>query len=199
MLARAVYVLPTREAGPQNYKCKAIYIIFLKAPPLPPAPLATSWLLICRSEGSAGFQRFAGLKALENSVIRNIFPSRLDSFCFSNCQLGPVGLRSDLLIFRSLGGPFFEHFGVLGHYFHTILVTIGCKGSLRRDLECSGVEFHRFSLDLGSPIGDRSGSLFDILFDLNWPKSHLDRRHSFWWFLNWKSCDFWCPHLLKVQ
>ena len=52
----------------------------LKAPPLPPAPLAISWLLICRSEGSAGFQRFAGLKALENWVIRNIFPSRLDSF-----------------------------------------------------------------------------------------------------------------------
>ena len=171
----------------------------LKAPPLPPAPLATSWLLICRSEGSAGFQRFAGLKALENSVIRNIFPSRLDSFCFSNCQLVPVGSRSDLLIFRGLGGPFFEHFGVLGHYFNTILVTIGCKGSLRRDLECSRVEFHRFSMDLGSPIGDHSGSLFDILFDLKCPKSHLDRRHPLWWFLNWTPCDLWCPHLSKVR
>ena len=34
-----------------------------KASPLPPAPLATSWLLICRLDG---FERFVGLKSLEN-------------------------------------------------------------------------------------------------------------------------------------
>ena len=138
------------------------------------------------------------IESIGNCAIRNIFPSRFDWFCFSNCQLVSVGLRSDLLILRGLGGPFFEHFGVLGHHFNTILMTIGCKGSLRRDLECSRMEFGWFVMDLGSPIGGHSGSLFDILFDLKCPKSHLDRRHPLWWFLNWKSCDLWCPHLSKV-
>ena len=132
--------------------------------------------------------RLAGLKSLGNSAIAYICSSRFHLFCFT-----------DLSISWGLGGPFFQHFGVLGHYFNTILVTIGCKGSLRRDLEWSRVEFYRFSVDLGSPIGDHSGSLFDILSDLKCPKSHLDRRHSFWWFLNWTSCDFSCPHLWKVQ
>jgi len=35
---------------------------YLKASPLPPDPLASSRLVICKLEGFAGFERLAGLK-----------------------------------------------------------------------------------------------------------------------------------------
>ena len=53
-------------------------------------------------------------------------------------------------------------------------------------------------MDFGSPFGDHFGSLFDIFCHLKHQKTGLDCRHDFWWFLNGKSCDFWCPNLSKV-
>ena len=116
---------------------------------------------------------------MENSVIRNIFPSRLDSFCFSNCQLVPVGSRSDLLIFRGLERSFWGHFGVQRDHFGVTLALLWCKGAPRRTLGCPKVDFWRFGVDFGSPIGDTFGSLFDIFCDLRSQKVRLDCSDDF--------------------
>ena len=179
----------------QEYGCMFTFCIFTNVI----WGMCISHIYIYISEGSAPAAGPSGNQLTADLQIRRI--SRISKICriesigkFSNQkhlskQIGFVlfqqlSIGSSRFAFRFIDfsrswGTIFEHFGVLGHYFNTILVTIGCKGSLRRDLECSRVEFYRFSMDLGSPIGEHSGSLFDILSDLKCPKSHLDRGHSF--------------------
>ena len=93
-------------------------------------------------------------------------PNVLNDSDHQHSEQSIVGLHSDLLISRGLGGSFFKHFGVLGHHFNTTLMMVACKGSLKRDLECSRMEFDGFSIHLGSPIGDHSGSFFRVFSDL---------------------------------
>ena len=151
-----------------------------KASPLPPAPSATGWLLICRLDG---FERFAGLKSFKNAGIAYIFSSRFHLFCFT-----------DLLIFRGLGGPVFKHSGSWDTTFSLFGWSLGAKVHS----DGTRIDFQQFGVDFGFPIGDRSGSLFHIFSDLNSPKSHLDCSHVFCWFLHGNSGEFWCPNPSKV-
>ena len=154
----------------------------------------------CISEGSAPAAGPSGNQLTADLQIRRM--SRISKICriesvgkfsnekhlskqigfilFQQLSMGFSRFAFRFIVFLRSWGKKIQHFGILGHHFNTILVTIGCKGSLRRNLECSRVEFHRCSMDLGSAIGDYSGLLFDILSYLKCPKSHLDRRHSFW-------------------
>ena len=91
-----------------------------------------------------------------------------------------------------------RHVGVLGRQFGTILVIIGCKGALRRVLECPNIDFHRFLMIFRWPVGITLGSLFDNLCDLRHQKACLDCRHASWWFLIGKIDDVWCPNLSKT-
>ena len=79
--------------------------------------------------------------------------------------------------------PFWRHFDVLRHHFGTILVIVGCKGAFRRALECSNIDFYRFLMIFGRPVGVTLGSLFHNSCDLTHQKACLDCRHDSWWCL----------------
>ena len=96
--------------------------IIPKASPLPPAPLATSWLLICRLDG---FERFAGLKC------------RFHSFCFT-----------DLLIFRGLGRLFFKNSGSWDTTFSLFWWSLDASVHS----EGTRIDFQWFLMDFGSPL-----------------------------------------------
>ena len=83
------------------------------------------------------------------------------------------------MIFRGLERPFWGHFEVQRDHFGVTLAVIWCKGAPRRTLGCPKVDFLRFWVDFGCPIGDTFGSVFDILCDLRSQKVGLDRRHDF--------------------
>ena len=158
----------------------SLCIVYSKASPLPPAPSATGWLLICRLNG---FERFAGLTSLKNAGIAYIFSSRFQIFCFT-----------DSLIFRGLGGPVFKYSGSRNAAFSLFGWSLGAKVHS----DGTRIDFQQFGVDFGSPSGDRSGSLFHIFSDLNNPKSHLDCSHVFCWFLYGNSGEFWCPNPSRV-
>ena len=85
-----------------------------------------------------------------------------------------AGLHTHLLIFRGLETQFLEHFEDFG----ITLAVICCKGALRRTLGCPMVNFRRFLMDFGSPIGDTFDSPFVILCALRCQKVGLDCRRD---------------------
>ena len=162
------------------YICVYIYI-YPKASPLPPAPsgnqlavdLQTRWIWkICRIEIIGKFSNCIHLFKQISFMLFNRF-----------------------IDFRCLGGPFFKHSGSCDTTFSLIWWPLGA----RMHSDGTRIDFQWFLMDFGSPIGDHSGSLFHIFFDLSSPKSHLDCSHVFCWFLNGKSDEFWCPNPSKVH
>ena len=71
------------------------------------------------------------------------------------------------------------HLGVLGDHFGVILVIKWVTDAPRGTLNGPRVDFHRFFVDFGSPIGDPLGSLFCIFCDLRYQKACLDCRSVF--------------------
>ena len=64
----------------------------------------------------------------------------------------------------------FGHFGILEGHIGINLVIIWCQGSLRRVLESPKVDWYRFLLKCGCPIGTTFGELVDILCELKCQK-----------------------------
>ena len=91
-------------------------IYTLKASPLPPAPLATSWLLICRLQGLAGIQELISRIEI-NGQQRRVYNQ------FTIYLI--IGLCWFLTPFRVPRWPFWIHLEVLGHYFGTMLQSSG--------------------------------------------------------------------------
>ena len=143
----------------------------------------TSWLLICRLKGLAGFEKNPGLKSLEHYskyvlFLRDVLLDFVDFISFG-------GLRMTILApFGGPWAPFWNHFAMKW-------VTDALRGTL----EGPRVDFQWFLMDFGFPFGDHFGSLFDIFCHLKCRKACLDCRHDYCWLLSWKYADFWCPHL----
>ena len=85
---------------------------------------------------------------------------------------------------------FWRHFEVLRHHFGTILVIIGCQGALRRALECPNIDFHRFSMILGRPVGTTLGSLLHNFCNF---KSVFGLQARILMVFDWKSNRFLMP------
>ena len=81
--------------------------VYLKASPLPPAPLATSWLLICRLDG---FERFVGFKSLEIKKLHNSFQADFIHFASQIYWFFEV-LGDHFSSILGLGTPLFHYFG----------------------------------------------------------------------------------------
>ena len=148
--------------------------INLKASPLPPAPLATSGLLICRLKWlMIGRNRKTGFQDWNqwiNMKYINLFVTCLIiGFCwFFAFFYGP-----QMTILGTFGGPwapFCNHFTIKW-------VTDALRGSL----EGPRVDFSWFLMDFGFPFGDNFGSLFDIFCHLKRQKACLDCRHDYCW------------------
>ena len=150
-----------------------IYIYtYLKASPLPPAPLATSWLLICRLKGLAGFE----LKLREHCLEYFFWRRQLSLDCWFSSS------------FRVLGSPFWLTSEVLG----TILVPFWWSSGTQMHPK-EPWELPRWILDdllwiLGPPLG----TIFDhfLIFSVIWSlKKHV-------WIVGVIFTDFWIENLL---
>ena len=96
---------------------RIIYVIYLKASPLPPAPLATSRFVICNLNGSAGFERSAGLESFKIFQNWTCVQANLHSQIKRIEIWFQADLHSKLLIFIGLG----HHFGgILGSWGTTL-------------------------------------------------------------------------------
>ena len=108
------------------------------------------------------FSKICRIESIEKFSHQKHLSKRIGLILFQQLSIGFSRFAFRFIDFLRSWGTIFRAFWGPGHHFDTILMTIGCKSSLRRDLQCSRVEFYQFSMDLGFPIGDHSGSLFDI-------------------------------------
>ena len=152
--------------------------------PLPPAPLVTSWLLICRLQGLVGFEGFPGLKSMEHCL-------KYTSILWHSLFLDIV----DFISFLSPWMTILAQFGSPWEPFGTIFVIKWNTGELKGTLKGPRIDFKWFLMDFGKPFGHHFGPPFHIFCDLKRQKACLDCRREFDWLLNGKSPDFRCPNL----
>ena len=162
------------------------------------APLANQQICNLQSERICRIWKICRIGIVEEFQELSIFSSKFAVTNRKNWELVSGRCASKFIGFYWSWTSFWRHFGVLGHHFGTTLVIIGCKGALRRVLECPNIDFHRFLMIFGWPVGITLGSLFHNLCDLRHQKACLDCRHDSWWFLIGKTADFWCANLSKT-
>ena len=162
------------------------------------APLGNQLICNLQSERIYRIWKICRIGIFEQNQDLNIFSSKFAITNQRNWELVSGRCAFKFTDFYWSWTQFWRHFGVLGHHFGTTLVIIGCKGALRRALECPNIDFHRFLMIFGWPVGITLGSLFHNLCYFRHQKSCADCRHASLWSLMGKTSDFWCPDLSKT-
>ena len=123
----------------------------------------------CRIEGICRIW-----KICTHWIIRTAHCFQVDSQSITETSYNQfrAGLHTHLLIFRGLGRPFLEHFGVLGDHFGFNLVIMWCKGAFRKALECPKMDFWWFLMISGCPIGTLLAYFF-IFYAIWGVKKHV--------------------------
>ena len=151
--------------------------IYPKASPLPPAPLVTSWLLICRVKGLAGFQGFPGLKLREHCLEYIFLAAAL--------VIGHCWFSSS---FKVLGSPFWLTLEVLGTILAPFWWSSGTQMHPKEPWKVPGWILDDFWWILGLPWD----TILDhfLIVSVIW----IVKKHV--WIVGMTFIDFWMETLL---
>ena len=150
---------------------------YLKASPLPPAPLAARWPLICRLEGLAGFEGFPGMKSVEHCL-------KYTLFCNTICHW----ILLILSPFRALGSPFWLNLEVLGTILAPFWWSSGTQMHSKEHWKVPGWILDYFWWILGPP----SDTILDhfLIFSVIW----IVKKYV--WIVGMTFIDCWMENLL---